>query len=145
VPTGWCEPYTQLAVAYGKPRHAPQATYAKGMAGFCLKKPEDAKRQLKTLIAGPAKLDALLGLATIAEAESSKAEAITWYQKVITADPTNISAISGLSRLAWRRARPAQRRRPQAPPARKDQVDDYLQRHTRDRKPGSRRGRHGPA
>ena len=99
VPTGWCEPYTQLAVAYGKLAMAPQATYAKGMADFCLKKPEDAKRQLKTLIAGPAKLDALLGLATIAEAESSKAEAITWYQKVITADPTNISAISGLSRL----------------------------------------------
>ena len=50
-------------------------------------------------MAGPAKLDALLGLATIAEAESSKAEAATWYRQVLTVDPTNISAISGLSRL----------------------------------------------
>jgi len=99
VPTGWCEPYSQLAVAYGKLAKAPQATYAKGMADFCLNKPEDAKRQLKTLIAGPVAVDALLGLATIAEAESSKPEAVTWYQKVLTVDGNNIRASSALSRL----------------------------------------------
>lgn len=99
VPTGWCEPYSQLAVAYGKLAQAPQKTYATAMASFCLKKPADAKAQLKTLTAGPVAVDALLGLGLIAETESSNAEAITWYQKVLTVDRKNSGAISALSRL----------------------------------------------
>lgn len=99
VPTGWCEPYSQLAVAYKQLGKVPETTYATGMADFCLKRPDDAKRQLKTLTTGPAAVDALLGLATIAEAESSKAEAVTWYKKVLTVDRANIAAASGLSRL----------------------------------------------
>lgn len=31
VPTGWCEPYSQLEAAYGKLAQAPQATYAGAM------------------------------------------------------------------------------------------------------------------
>ena len=99
VPTGWCEPYSQLALAYGKLNLAPQKTYAAGMADFCLKKPADAKAQLKTLTAGPVKVDALLGLGLIAETESSNPEAITWYQKVLKVDPKNANAISSLTRL----------------------------------------------
>jgi tetratricopeptide (TPR) repeat protein len=99
VPTGWCEPYTELAVAYGKLANAPQVTYATGMADFCNKKPADAKRQLKTLTAGPVAVDALLGLAVIAEAEDNDPEAISWYKQLLTVDRKNISAISALARL----------------------------------------------
>ena len=100
VPTGWCEPYSQLAVAYGKISLTPQKTYATGMANFCLKKPTDAKRQLKTLIKGPVKVDALLGLALIAETESNNTEAVSWYKQVLTVDRKNGTAISALSRLS---------------------------------------------
>ena len=99
VPTGWCEPYSQLALAYGKLGQAPQATYAGAMADFCLKKPADAKPQLKTLTKGPVAVDALLGLGLIAETESNNPEAVSWYKKVLTVDRTNATAISALSRL----------------------------------------------
>jgi tetratricopeptide (TPR) repeat protein len=99
VPTGWCEPYTQLALAYGKLANAPQATYAGAMANFCHKKPVEAKAQLNTLTTGPAKVDALLGLGLISETQSLNPEAISWYQKVLKVDPTNANAISSLSRL----------------------------------------------
>jgi len=99
VPTGWCEPYSQLALAYGKLNLAPQKTYAAGMADFCLKKPGAAKAQLATLVNGPVAPDALLGLGLMAETESNNPEAITWYQKVLKVDPTNANAISSLSRL----------------------------------------------
>jgi len=99
VPTGWCEPYSQLVVAYGKLANAPQKTYASAMANFCLKKPAEAKVQLTTLVKGPAAIEALLGLGLIAETESSNPEAISWYKKVLTVDRSNVSAISALSRL----------------------------------------------
>jgi tetratricopeptide (TPR) repeat protein len=99
VPTGWCEPYTQLGLAYGKLANAPRVTYAAAMADFCHKKPADATRQLKTLVKSPAAVDALLGLGLIAETESAKAEAIDWYKQVITIDAKNSNAISSLSRL----------------------------------------------
>lgn len=102
VPTGWCEPYSQLEVAYGKLAQAPRATYAGAMADFCLKRPVEAKAQLKTLTAGPVAVDALLGLALIAETESNQTEAVSWYQKVLTVDAKNVNAISALSRLGVR-------------------------------------------
>jgi tetratricopeptide (TPR) repeat protein len=99
VPTGWCEPYTQLAVAYGKLANTPRKTYAGAMADFCHKKSAVAKSQLKTLTTGPVAVDALLGLALIAETESNNAEAASWYKKVLTVDRKNATAKSGLSRL----------------------------------------------
>jgi tetratricopeptide (TPR) repeat protein len=99
VPTGWCEPYSQLAVAYGTLAQAPHATYAGGMADFCLKRSAEAKVKLKTLTTSPVAVDALLGLGLIAETESNQAEAASWYKKTLTVDPKNISAISALSRL----------------------------------------------
>jgi tetratricopeptide (TPR) repeat protein len=99
VPTGWCEPYSQLTLAYDKLGNAPQATYAGAMANFCHKKPIDAKRQLNTLTKGPVAVDAMLGLGLIAETESSNPEAVSWYQKVLTVDRANVNAISALSRL----------------------------------------------
>jgi tetratricopeptide (TPR) repeat protein len=99
VPTGWCEPNTQLALAYGKLGKAPQASYSGAMADFCNKKPAQAKSRLKTLTAGPVAVDALLGLALIAETENHNPEAISWYKQVLTVDGKNISAISALARL----------------------------------------------
>ena len=99
VPTGWCEPYDQLAVAYGKLGSPTQKAYAAGMASFCHKKPADAKRQLKALISGPMAVDAQLGLAVFAETENNNAEATSWYRKVLTVDRTNVTAMAGLSRL----------------------------------------------
>jgi len=99
VPTGWCEPYVQLNLAYTKLGNAPQATYDGAMANFCHKKPAEAKAQLNTLTTGPVKVDAMLGLGLIAETESSNPEAISFYQKVLKVDPKNANAISSLSRL----------------------------------------------
>jgi tetratricopeptide (TPR) repeat protein len=99
VPTGWCEPYAQLAVAYGKLGKAPQATYAGAMADFCHKKPAEAKLRLQTLTKGPVAVDALLGLGLIEETASNNPAAVTWYKQVLTVDRTNVAAISALSRL----------------------------------------------
>jgi tetratricopeptide (TPR) repeat protein len=104
VPTGWCEPYSQLSLAYGKLGSASQATYAGAMADFCHKNPTLAKSRLKTLVKGPEAVDALLGLGLIAETASSHAEAVSWYEKVLTIDRTNVDAISALSRLGVRPA-----------------------------------------
>jgi tetratricopeptide (TPR) repeat protein len=105
VPTGWCEPYEQISLAYGKLGNAPRATYSGAMADFCHKKPAEANRRLKTLVDGPVKvdklvrMDALLGLGLIAETGSKNAEAIAWYQKALTVDRVNINATSSLARL----------------------------------------------
>jgi tetratricopeptide (TPR) repeat protein len=99
VPTGWCQPYSQLVKANRQLGNAPKATYAGAMVDFCHKKPADAKRKLKTLVAGPVAVDAMLGLGLIAETASSNAEAISWYQKVVAVDAKNVGALSALSRL----------------------------------------------
>jgi tetratricopeptide (TPR) repeat protein len=100
VPTGWCEPYTQLALANTKLKRAPEATYNAGLADFCHNKTVDAKAKLTTLIKGPQAVSAMLALALIAETDSSHAEAITWYKKVLTVDPTNAVAEAAVKQLA---------------------------------------------
>jgi tetratricopeptide (TPR) repeat protein len=100
VPTGWCEPYTQLALANTKLKRAPEATYNAGLADFCHNKPVDAKAKLTTLIKGPQAVNAMLALALIAETDSSHAEAITWYKKVLTVNPTNAVAAAAVKQLA---------------------------------------------
>src|ERR1019366_2946179 len=100
VPTGWCEPYTQLALVYTKLHSAPQATYNTGMADFCHNQMAEATSQLTTLIKGPQGVNAMLGLALIAETDSSNAEATTWYKKVLAVDRTNVVAIAALKQLS---------------------------------------------
>jgi len=100
VPTGWCEPYTQLALAYGTLHKAPQATLNSGLADFCHSKTADANRKLTTLIKGPQAVNAMLGLALIAETNSNHAVAISWYRKVLTVDHTNVLAIAAIKQLA---------------------------------------------
>lgn len=100
VPTGWCEPYSQLSQAFKKLGRTPQAEYAGAMVDFCEKRPADAKRRLKPLTSGPVAVDAMLGLGMIAEKESDRSGAISWYQKVLSADAKNFNARTGLNRLS---------------------------------------------
>jgi tetratricopeptide (TPR) repeat protein len=100
VPTGWCEPYTQLALAFGKLANLPQATYNTGMADFCHNQPAEAKRQLMTLIRGPQAVNAMLGLAVIADTGSNHAEAVSWFKKVLVIDPKNVAATMALKQLS---------------------------------------------
>jgi len=99
VPSGWCEPYEQLANAYRAQHRQPQQEYAGAMVELCEKKPADASRRLARLTSGPAAVDAMLGLGMAAEAESQRAAAAHWYRKVLAADPANFDARGGLARL----------------------------------------------
>ena len=99
VPSGWCEPYEQLASAYRAQHRQPQQEYAGAMVELCEKKPADASRRLARLTSGPVAVDAMLGLGMAAEAESQRASAAHWYRKVLAADPQNFNARGGLARL----------------------------------------------
>lgn len=99
VPTGWCEPYEQLAVAYTQLRRTANAAYAVAMVDLCRKRPEDAERKLKLLVSGPAKVEALMGLGMIAEERADRKAAIRWYRKALAADPQNTPARQALNRL----------------------------------------------
>jgi tetratricopeptide (TPR) repeat protein len=100
VPTGWCQPYTQLALVYTKQHSVPQATYNTGMADFCNNQSAEAKRQLMTLVKGPEAVNSMLGLALIAQTSNANAEAASWYKKVIAIDPKNVAAIADLKQLS---------------------------------------------
>ena len=99
VPIGWCEPYQQLQVAYTSMSKPDLATYASAMAGFCGNKVDEAKTQLGALTTGPAAVDAMLGLAVIAETQKDTKAAADWYRKALVKDPKNITAISSLAAL----------------------------------------------
>lgn len=99
VPTGWCEPYAQLAKAYGAQHRMPQSEYAGAMVELCQKRPADAVLRLKRLTSGPVAVDAMVGLGMAAEAQSQPASATHWYRKVVVVDPQNFNARSALARL----------------------------------------------
>jgi tetratricopeptide (TPR) repeat protein len=99
VPTGWCDPYGQLAQAYRTLRQAPQADYATAMVDLCQKRFDQARSRLLTLTSGPVGADALVGLGTVAESTGHQGEAIDWYRKALALKPTSTEAITGLSRL----------------------------------------------
>lgn len=99
VPTGWCEPYTQLQAAYTAMKKTELASYATAMAGFCGNKVAEAKTQLSALTTGPAAVDAMLGLGLIAETQNDNEGAIAWYQKALAKDPKNMAAMSSLATL----------------------------------------------
>jgi tetratricopeptide (TPR) repeat protein len=99
VPTGWCEPYGLLAQAYRSLAQAPAADYATAMVDLCQKRFEPARTRLLTLITGPVAADALVGLGAVAESTGRSGEAVDWYRKALSVQPTNTPAISALSRL----------------------------------------------
>jgi Tfp pilus assembly protein PilF len=99
VPTGWCEPYQQMQAAYTSMKKPELASYATAMAGFCGNRVAEAKTQLTALTAGPAAVDAMLGLGLIAETQNDTKGAAAWYQKALAKDPKNVAAMSSLSAL----------------------------------------------
>lgn len=99
VPTGWCDPYRQLAAAYGKVGNRAEAEYASAMTDFCEHMPAQAAQRLTALTSGPAAEDALLGLGMVAESTNNRDQAIAYYQRVRAIDPNNKGALVALSRL----------------------------------------------
>lgn len=114
VPTGWCEPYAQLATAYRKLGKPAEAEYAAAMVDFCQHRPTEARTRLAALVSapatvpGPTRVDAMLGLGMIAESTSDRDDAVEWYRRALAADPANATAAGGLARLgAARTTRPS--------------------------------------
>jgi len=99
VPTGWCEPYGKLSQAYRAVGQSAQSSYATAMVSFCQGDSATAKDRLAGLTTGPVRIDAMLGLGMIAEADDDRAAAAGWYRKVVAVDKDNFSATTGLSRL----------------------------------------------
>lgn len=99
VPTGWCEPYSALNTSYTKLALTDMAEYAGAMADFCADRSASATQRLERLTSGPAAIDALLGLGLIAETGSDRTAALAWYQKVLKAQPGNVTALSAVARL----------------------------------------------
>ena len=99
VPTGWCDPYQTLAQAYtalGKPQGT---TYANAMVSLCTKQPDVARTALQGITSGEFLVPATLGLAFAAQSQGDIDGAIALFQKVLTADPQNFTAISGIQAL----------------------------------------------
>lgn len=99
VPTGWCDPYPQLAASYTALSKPESATYAGAMGEFCTGKADAAKQQLTGLTSGPAAVDAMLGLGLIAQVQNDTDAALGWYRKVLQADPKNATAKAYLEAL----------------------------------------------
>ncbi|HEY6056750.1 MAG TPA: tetratricopeptide repeat protein, partial [Candidatus Limnocylindrales bacterium] len=99
VPSGWCEPYGNLAQAYAALKDTTGAAWATAMVGLCDGRPTEASELLQPLVGGPMNRDALLGLGQAAEALGDTAAAISFYSRVYAADPSDFAAITALNRL----------------------------------------------
>jgi tetratricopeptide (TPR) repeat protein len=99
VPTGWCEPYSQLGQGYTALGNTAGAQYANGMVALCENRTAEAEAQLTPLVDGTFSRDALIGLGLVAEERGDAASAIDFYSRVYATDPTNFNAIAGLNRL----------------------------------------------
>ncbi len=99
VPTGWCEPYQELAVSYTALKQPEGVAWANGMVAFCQGRLDEATTALKPLTTGAMKTDALLGLALVASQGGDNAAATSYYRQVLAIDPKNQSAVIGLSSL----------------------------------------------
>jgi tetratricopeptide (TPR) repeat protein len=99
VPTGWCEPYQELAVSYTALQQPDGVAWAGGMVAFCQGRPDEATTALKPLTTGAMKTDALIGLALVASQSGDNTAATSYYRQVLAIDPTNQSAQIGLSSL----------------------------------------------
>ena len=99
VPTGWCDPYAGLVTGYTALADSAGVTYATGMVAFCGGRLDEATAGLSTLTSGPHKLDALLGLALVAATRGDATAARDYYQQVLAIEPSNPSALIGMSQL----------------------------------------------
>jgi tetratricopeptide (TPR) repeat protein len=99
VPVGWAEPYQGLASAYTAKGDADMATWATAMSLIAAGDTATAETQLKTLLGGPADLDASMGLGLAAESRGEGLEAIPYYQHVLDTDPANEAAMLAMARV----------------------------------------------
>jgi tetratricopeptide (TPR) repeat protein len=99
VPTGWCDPYAGLVTGYTALADQAGITYATGMVAFCGGRLDEASAKLSTLTTGPRKLEALLGLALVAATRGDAKAATGYYQQVLAVEPSNPSALIGMSQL----------------------------------------------
>lgn len=96
VPTGWAEPYDQMAKAYTKLGKDAEATYAQGMAAFGRSDYPAANDLLTSQTDGPVGVEAMLGLALMTEVRGDHDGALDWYRKVLDKDPKNATAKAAL-------------------------------------------------
>jgi len=99
IPSGWCDPYQGLAVAYGHLKKQSGADYANAMNLVCTGDNEAGIAQLTGLTKGEFHLPALLGLGMASESMGDAASALTYYKQVIAEDPKSIPALSAIARL----------------------------------------------
>ena len=99
VPTGWCDPYRGLVDGYAALDDSIGSQYAAGMVAMCTGQLDTATADLEPLTAGPMKIDALLGLALVAQGRGDIDTAAATYRQVLAIDPTNTSASIGLGQL----------------------------------------------
>jgi tetratricopeptide (TPR) repeat protein len=99
VPVDWCDPYAQMETAYTSLGDIAGAQYASGMVALCQKRPADAKATLGPLTSGTYAVDALIGLGLVAEVQNDIPAAVDAYSRVLTQDPQNFAANTGLARV----------------------------------------------
>ncbi|HEY3548298.1 MAG TPA: hypothetical protein VGK17_19675, partial [Propionicimonas sp.] len=93
------EPYEGLAKAYTAKGDTALATWATAMASIANGDTATAETQLKTLLGGPADLEASMGLGLAAETRGEGEQAIPYYQHVLDADPSNEAAMLAMARV----------------------------------------------
>jgi tetratricopeptide (TPR) repeat protein len=99
IPSGWCDPYEGLAVAYGHLKKQSGSDYADAMNLICTGDNEGGIAKLKGLTSGEFHLPALLGLGMASETSGDATSALTYYKQVVAEDPKNIPALSAIARL----------------------------------------------
>ncbi len=99
VPTGWCDPYQELATAYTGFQLADGTAWANGMVAMCNQDFAKAEAALTPLVNGPMKEDALIGLGYTAMNQGDNGSAARYFNQVLTIDPRNQPAIIALNGL----------------------------------------------
>jgi tetratricopeptide (TPR) repeat protein len=99
VPSGWCEPYQGLVDGYTALGDTTGVAYASGMVDFCAGRYTDAAQKLEPLTSGPMSIDALLGLALVSASSGDLSAATAYYDRVLAAEPENVSALIGLGQI----------------------------------------------
>jgi len=99
VPTGWADPYSHLAQAYGGLADQGGVAYANGMVALIEGQLDDAQAALEPLVGGSHSRDALIGLGLTAEQRGDLNAAVDAYRRVLAVVPDDFAALSGLSRV----------------------------------------------
>jgi len=99
VPTGWCDPYQGLVAGYAALSDSTGGQWAAGMVAMCAGNFDAATADLQPLTSGTMKIDALLGLALVAQGRGDPDTAAADYRQVLALDPGNTSAGIGLGQL----------------------------------------------